>query len=313
MKKPAYSDDFLTAAARICYIDGTPQQQAARMLNVSQAKISRLLSLARQRGIVRISVDEYEPRCPELERELRQRFKLTEAIVIKALSGAGQATRVREVGYFGGRLLAPAITPGCTLGLAGGRTIMHVIDGLLTVGQPELEAVQLMGNVMSNPAPSDASEIGRKLVSGRGRFVALNAPVFVDDRNLQQSLLKHEQIRSVFRRFAALDMALVGVGIPENSIFAAYKAVSEKDIRELYAAGVVGEICGRFFDKDGREYAGKFRDRVISIDFEQLRRIPKVFAVVSDSDRKAAMLGDIRGNLINAVLIGQNTAESLLE
>jgi DNA-binding transcriptional regulator LsrR (DeoR family) len=310
MKTPNYSDDFLTAAARLCYIDGIPQQQVAKMLNVSQAKVSRLLSLARQRGIVKISVNEYEPRCEELEQQLKQRFELKEAIVIKQLSNCPN-NNVREVGYFGGKLLSQAIPSGCSLGLAGGRTIMHAVEGLLHAGIPVVEAVQLMGNVMPNPVPSDASEIGRKLSSGNGRFMTLNAPVFVKDKKLQRSLLKHEQIRSVFNRFAELDMALVGVGTPENSIFAAQEAISPEEISELRSQSVVGEICGRFFDKNGKECASKFKNRVISIGFERLRRIPKVFAVISGNDRTEAVLGAIKGKLINALLIDEHGANSL--
>lgn len=310
MKKQNYSDDFLTATARLCYIDGIPQQQVAKMLNVSQAKVSRLLNLARQRGIVKISVNEYEPRCEELEQQLMQSFDLKEAIVVKQLSDSPD-NNAREVGYFGGKLLSQAIPAGCSLGLAGGRTIMHAVDGMLTSGIPNIETVQLMGNVMPNPVPSDASEIGRKLSAGNRRFMTLNSPVFVEDKKLQRSLLKHEQIRSVFGRFGELDMALVGVGTPENSIFAAQEAVSPKEISELRSQGVIGEICGRFFDKNGKECASKFKNRVISISFDRLRRIPKVFAVVSGNDRTEAVLGAIKGKLINAVLINERGANSL--
>ena len=310
MKKQNYSDDFLTAAARLCYIDSIPQQQVAKMLNVSQAKVSRLLNLARQRGIVKISVNEYEPRCEDLEQQLKQSFDLKEAIVVKQLSDSSD-NNAREVGYFGGKHLSQTIPAGCTLGLAGGRTIMHAVDGMLAAGIPSLEAVQLMGNVMSNPAPSDASEIGRKLSAGNGRFMALNAPVFVKDKKLQRSLLKHEQIRSVFDRFSELDMALVGIGTPENSIFAAQGAVTSREINELRAQGVAGEICGRFFDKNGKECASKFKNQVISIGFERLRRISQVFAVVSGNDRTEAVLGAVKGKLINALLIDEHGANSL--
>ncbi|MFM1746963.1 MAG: hypothetical protein RLZZ188_629, partial [Verrucomicrobiota bacterium] len=63
----AYSDDQLRMLARLYYVDGLGQLEVARLAKVSQAKVSRLLALARERGIVRITVADYDPRHPELE------------------------------------------------------------------------------------------------------------------------------------------------------------------------------------------------------------------------------------------------------
>src|SRR5688572_24255161 len=62
-----YTDEQLRLAARLYYIDGMGQTEVARFVNVSQSKVSRLLAQARERGIVRISVAEYEPRHSALE------------------------------------------------------------------------------------------------------------------------------------------------------------------------------------------------------------------------------------------------------
>ena len=305
MKDRSFSDDFLTAAARLCYIDRIPQQEVARMLNVSQAKVSRLLNLARQRGIVRISVSDYEPRRADLGKQLKARLDLHDVIVLKNL---GKGT-----GYFGGRELFNYLEPGIRIGLAGGRTIMQVINGLLTMPVPaNMTVVQLMGNVGSTPAPTDASELGRRLSAGNGRFMALNSPVFVKDKTFKRSLLEHEQLKSVMDTYPSLDIALVGVGTPENSIFASQRAVSPQQISELRTRGVVGEICGHFFDKNGRECETEFKDQVISIELDCLRRIPKVFALVSGGDRSEGILGAVRGKLINSLLLDESGAEKLL-
>jgi len=313
MKNQNFSDDFLAAAARLCYIDRIPQQEVARMLNVSQAKVSRLLTLARKRGIVQISVSEYDPRCNDLESQLRKQFDLQDIIVLKTLGDSQDKNPAQGIGYFGSKQLFDYLKPNIKLGLAGGRTIMHVINGLLTMQVPaNLTAVQLMGNVGSTPSPTDASELGRKLTTQTGTFMALNAPIFVKDKAFKQNLLQHEQIKSVMDAYSSIDIALVGVGIPENSIFASQNAISPQQINELRAKGVVGEICGHFFDKNGNECENEFKDQVISIELSSLRKISKVFAVVSSGDRSEAILGAIKGKLINALLIDETSAENLL-
>src|SRR5688572_4805258 len=86
MPEPSYSDELLILVSRCYYLDNLPQAQIAKLVNVSQSSMSRMLSLARKRGLVRVSVPEYEPRCEEFERELRSRFGI-EAVVIRTAHG----------------------------------------------------------------------------------------------------------------------------------------------------------------------------------------------------------------------------------
>ncbi len=83
--------------------------------------------------------------------------------------------------------------------------------------------------------------------------------------------------------------------------------------RDLARAGAVGEICGRFIDSAGEECNTVWRDRVISVSIDQLRKIPLVLAVVSGGDRETAILAAIRGKLVRGILIDEASASSLLE
>ncbi len=79
-------------------------------------------------------------------------------------------------------------------------------------------------------------------------------------------------------------------------------------MEELSSCGAVGEICGRFFDQNGRECDSRWRDRVLSIDLEQIRQIPQVIGVVAGGDRSAAIAAAIRGGLVKALVIDDTVA-----
>src|SRR5512136_2463646 len=96
-----YSDEQLRLAARLYYLDGMGQSEVARFTKVSQAKVSRLLAAARERGILRISVAEYEPRNRGLERKLRKEFGMKSVAVIKTVHGDTAGVARRAVGHFG--------------------------------------------------------------------------------------------------------------------------------------------------------------------------------------------------------------------
>src|SRR6185503_7611758 len=106
-----YSDDRLRLVARLYYLDGLGQSEVAKFAKVSQAKVSRLLALAKERGIVRITVADYEPRQRELEAQLQARFGLSTVVVIKSGDGMDGTDLRRAVGHFGAAAVDALIAP----------------------------------------------------------------------------------------------------------------------------------------------------------------------------------------------------------
>lgn len=308
-----YSDDRLRLAARLYYLDGLGQNEVAKFVKVSQAKVSRLLALARERGIVRITVADYEPRHTELEAQIRSRFDLSTVVVIKALEGLTNTDLRRAVGHFASSVLDALIKPGDIVAIAGGRTIYELVQHLPEPRNKALTVVQAMGSVDSNLSAFDAQEVGR-IVAQRlgGNFLALNAPAYIPEKRTRDALLKLPQVRAVHDHLGRAQLALIGLGTLENSVFVERGALSPDDIAELKLAGAIGEMCGRFFNKNGEECDTPWRDQVMSAEVAQLKKIPQVIAVVSGNDRSAAIAAAIRGKLLNGLIIDESGATALL-
>lgn len=304
---------LLTAVARMYYLDGMGQSEIAGMYGISRSTVSRMLTEARERGIVRISVDEYEPTDGELEAALRAQYSLRQVTVVRGM-GAGGANLRRAIGHFSAPLLATWIAEGATVGIAGGRTIADVVSAMQP--QPrhrELNVVPLMGTVGSSPSAVDASEICRTVARRfDGQLHAVNAPIYVQDARAQNLLLSHAQINAVWRLFASLDRAVVGIGTLEESVFVERQVLSREDLAELRRIGAVGEMCGRFYDRNGQECDSPFRDRVISVELERLRACQDVIAVTSGANRKEALAAAIRGGLVRSLVIDDVGARALL-
>jgi len=309
-----YSDEKLRLAARLYYVDGLGQTEVARFVKVSQAKVSRLLALARERGIVRISVAEYEPRDQLLEKRLCARFKLGAAAVIKTVEGSTGEEARRAVGHFGAPFIASLLPPNSVVAIAGGRTIRELILALPEDKERQLTVIQAMGSIDFTVGPVDALELGRMLARRSGGFfLTLNTPAFVPDKRTRDSFLAHEQIARLWRRLQQTDVALVGIGTLEDSAFVDRGVLSAADLQDLKARGAVGEICGRFFDRAGRECDSPWRDRVLSIDLELVRKIPQVVGIVAGADRSTAIAAAIRGGLVKSLVVDVPGAQALLE
>lgn len=307
------SDNNVTSVARLYYLDGLGQQEIAGMIGVSRSTVSRLLTVARDRGIVRISVDPYDPRDAVLERRLVDRFDLRYAVVIRTPGRTVETVR-RAVGYYAAAAVAEHFRPGQTIGLAGGRTLYELVQAFAPSHPPTRpRVVQLMGNIDPTTSAIDPSELSRSLASRfDGTVYTLNAPAFASDRRTRDVFVGHGHIRTVTKLFDALDVALVGIGSLEESAFFERGVLTDTDAAALRGAGATGEICGRFYDTCGRECETDYRDRVISVDLEGLRRCPEVVGVTNGTRRAQAVLAALQGRLVNALVIDQQGADALL-
>jgi DNA-binding transcriptional regulator LsrR (DeoR family) len=309
-----YSDDQLRMAARLYYVDGLGQVEVAKIVKVSQAMVSRLLAAARNRGIVRISVEDYEPRNTLLEQKIMQQFGLVSAAVIKTVQHASPGEVRRTIGHFGASFVASLIPGNNIVAIAGGRTIRELVQNLPTEGTRNIKVIPAMGSIDATIAPVDAFEIGHLLANRLGgSFYTINTPAFLPDRITRDAFLGLPQINSVWKQLNQTDVALIGIGTLENSIFAERGIFGAADLEQLRHHGAVGEICGRFFNEHGQECISPWRDRVISISLEQLRSIGQVVCITAGTDRAAALAAAIRGRLFKALVIDEAGATALIE
>jgi DNA-binding transcriptional regulator LsrR (DeoR family) len=310
----SYSNDQLHLAARLYYVEGMGQNEVAKFVKVSQAKVSRLLALARERGIVRITVADYEPRDRGLEARLRVQLGFSIAIVIKAPDGLSADDLRKSIGLFASGALESLIQPKGVIAIAGGRTIHALVQSIPESRNKLPVVVQSMGSVDSTVSTVDAQETGRML-SRRlgGNFVAMNTPAYVHDKKIRDALLALEQVRVVNANLNQADLAIIGVGTLDNSVFIERGVFKEQDIADLKSAGAVGEVCGRFFDASGKECATSWRDRVMSVELGQLAKIPQVIGVVSGADRSASILAAVAGGFLKGLVIDGSGARALLE
>jgi len=307
-------EKLLITVARLYYEEAKGQAEVARMLDTSQAKVSRLLRMARSRGIIRITVAQFEPRCAALELQLQRRFPLRNAIVIRTPAKSTPVQVRGVVGHAAGPAVAGLIHSGAIVGIAGGRSLHQMVNWMKSEETRGVRVIQLMGNVEATASEVDAVELGRTLADRmHGTFHALNVPALVADRAARDVFLAHSQIGGVCDLYKDVDVALVGVGAPDNSVFVSRGVLSERDIEYLRSRGTVGEICGRFFDAAGRECDTSYRDRVIAVSLDQLRATREVVGVVTGADRAAAVRAAIRGQLLKSLVIDEVGAAAVLE
>ena len=83
--------------------------------------------------------------------------------------------------------------------------------------------------------------------------------------------------------------------------------------REIKAKGAVGYLCGYFIDRDGRKLNDELNEKIVGIQFDELRRVPHVIAVAGGIDKTQSIHAAMRGGLINCLITDSRIAEKLIQ
>jgi DNA-binding transcriptional regulator LsrR (DeoR family) len=74
----------------------------------------------------------------------------------------------------------------------------------------------------------------------------------------------------------------------------------------------VGDIALRFFDAQGRAVQHEICDRIIGLDLEQIKRIPRVIGAAGGEEKIEVIRAAVRGKLINVLVTDAQNALRLL-
>ncbi len=113
---------------------------------------------------------------------------------------------------------------------------------------------------------------------------------------------------------ANANIAIVGIGNPEpDTLMRANKLFTEDEFDWLLSKGAVGDIGLRFFDRDGNPIRGDINNRIIGLDLERLRKIPRVIGIAGGPEKFEVIRAALRGKFINVLITDINNAHRLLE
>jgi DNA-binding transcriptional regulator LsrR (DeoR family) len=89
--------------------------------------------------------------------------------------------------------------------------------------------------------------------------------------------------------------------------------LSVDEIGRLRAQGAVGDVLGNYVDADGTLIAAPHSSRLIALSVDDLRQIPTVIAVVSGSEKSAAILGVLRAGIIDVLIVDEPNVRAVLD
>lgn len=309
--------ELLAHVAELYYINDLSQAAIAKEFFFSRSKVSRLLTEAREIGLVEISIRHPFQRAAELEEIFTEKYQLKHAIIFK--SGNLSINRMlRILGQLGAKYLMDNLEDGNTLGISWGTAVYEVAQALKPKNLADFEVVQIIGAIGFGDPAIDGPEVARHIASNfSGKYFTLNAPVIVKDKNSRDGLIKERNIQKVIQQANHVDYILAGVGSshPGRSGLVRAGYLLEEELAEINnETGAVGDICACLFDSEGSYQGIDFNDRVVGITLDQIKSTPaEVIGIAGGREKAEAILGALRGNLIDTLLTDDKAAEKILK
>lgn len=311
---PPREQQLLVKAARLYYEEGRSQHQIAETLGVSRSSVSRMLTAARERGIVQIRINDPAGRDLDLEGELAARFGLRDCRVAENAVGERPLPRVGELGA---RWLLENVHSGQRVGVSWGRSLQAVVQHVPEESALDVEVLPLVGGLSSVESAISGEELVRDLAARLGgRFQALHAPALLTSRAGRDILLAEPSIRDALDRARKVHVAVVGigsVGVGSSAALLTAMELTPEERAEFEGHHPVGDFCARFFDADGRPVPGPVDDRVISTSFADLAGIPTVAGVAAGAEKARGTLGALRTGVLDVLICDQSLAGALLD
>ncbi len=305
--------DDAARAGWLYYVAGNTQDEIARKLGVSRQSAQRLVSLAVSERLIKVRLDHPIAKCMELGLQLKDRFQLNSCEVVPSdpdnpspivgIDHAAAAEMERHLKAKDPKIIA----------FGTGRALRASVDQLPPMNCPQHRIVSLLGNMNSDGSASAYNVIIRMADRVNARHYPMPLPVFARSRDERTLLHAQEPVHNILELAKQADVTFVGVGnMGRTAPLFVDGFISEGELAELQDAGAVGEITSWVFDAEGKLIDGLTNDRVASAPLVTGNSKP-IIGIAAGESKVPAMLGALKGRLINGLITNERTAERLLE
>jgi len=307
------AEEQLLRVAWYYYVDQLTQDEISKRLSVSRASAGRLLERCRQAGIVRFTINSEFYESFHVGRQLKEKFGLREALVPPMLEvDAQEQSRVNaRLGRGGAQYLQSHLKPGDVLAMGWGDTVQQTMNALHPDAIARVSTVTLTGGVGAyiNTLRRVRGDRENGLVDA-----ILPTPIVASSEELAAALRAEAAVQSVLDISRSADHAVVGIGAVVGQVTLAQVGyASQEELDAGAAAGAVGDILGVFYDSHGQVVDLPIHRRRIGIELDDLRAIPNVVGVAGGMSKFDAILGALRGGLLDVLVTTENVARALLE
>lgn len=299
-------------AARLYYQSDFSQQDIAERLGVSRPTVSRLLQYAKEQGYVRIDIIDPREDLNVLSQKLQSKYGLDTVKVSYSPLNTYEEIK-KHIAKQTADYLNEIIQDKDIIGVTWGTTMYAVARQLQPKNVKGVEVVQLKGGISHshvNTYAADTVNLFAEAFNTVARYLPL--PVIFDNTDVKRIVEEDRHISRIIELGKQANIAVFTVGtVKEDALLFRLGYFSKEEQKLLKKTGV-GDICSRFFDKDGNICSREINNRTVGIDLSELRNKEKSILVAGGQRKVEAIQAALAGKYANILITDQFTAQSLL-
>ena len=304
---------MIQVAKRYYHLDMTMSDLSTE-LGLTRWQASRLLTEAKESGLVRVEIVPHTPRLPGLESRFERAFGLKEAVIVPSNTDQDAGLVLDAVARGAGQYLAglgniPAI------GISWGRTMTAVARRLPPYWNEGVEVVLLNGSMNVRSTGPQTNNVAELFASaGRGSATLLPVPAILGHAATRAALEQDPTIAAVLDFAMNVPVICFGIGaMVPDSVLIQSGYVSPEEHELLKQKGAVGDILSRYIDAEGQIVDADLDARTIGITLESCRHRKLSIGVGTGPHKKDAILSCLKAGYINVFVTDEVTASTLLD
>lgn len=311
MDKDMKEQEFMSIIAYLYYYADMNQSEIADRLFLSRSTVSRLIKKARQSGVVELKINEPWKRDLSMEDKLKTIFHIDRVRVLDNNEHMSADDILRILGQMVTFYISCNASGHSVLGMSWGKTVSYVNNSIVTNQNVPFTVVPIMGSMTypdTNPESLKLSQRFARVYGGR--FFPLDAPLYATSKDHLRSLLMEQGVAEAIDTARKSDFILTSVGSIEGRSWD--RVLGMDKLSKLNALGCVGHIGGHFFDINGHEIDGSYKDLHIGLTLDEIRS-RNVICIAASEKKAEAVYGALQGRMINCLMITYPLGLKLLE
>ncbi|MFB5743925.1 sugar-binding transcriptional regulator [Cedecea sp. S5-13] len=303
-------------AARVAwmyYVAGMTQQDIARELGISRQVAQRLVSSAREQGMVTVKIAHPVARCLKLAQRVRERFGLEICRVVPS-EGLDDEAIQQMLAVEGAEVMSQFIADEQpqVFGIGSGKTLRSIIDVLPWVERPQHHCVSMIGAIARDDSGTRYDMPLKMAEKMQGKYFFIPAPLYADSEEDRDMWCRHKVYQRVTDRALAANVAFLGVGeVDIGCPLNAEGFITDEQVNMLHGQGVAGEMLGHFFNHDGQRVYSELDALLTSVPLQSDN--PRKIIAFSGGERKfAAIKAALTGRWMSGLVTDESTAVRLL-
>lgn len=316
MKRTISDEDLLQLArvAHLYYEIGLDQAEIALELQVSRSSISRMLTEAKDLGVIEFRINFPLQRDFALEEKLRERFTLKSIHVLNTWN-MPQSHILQRLGQLAAIHISQLIHDEMTIGLTWGTSLYETVMALSRRQLRDVRVVQVIGATGSSDPLVDGTDIARQFAERiGGQHFYLYSPLVVESPQVRDAILADPNISKTLDIGRQADLLLTGIGTLNPQYSAQIRAgyLTEQYLNVIKSNGAVGEFCGYYIDRDGKLLQTPYNAKVVGISLDEICSISQIIGIAAGTTKATTALAALRGGLVNMLVIDDGLAKEIL-